>query len=113
MQAFQNPTLDLANAILDSMKVAEKVILETFQNPSLTHRSLLNEKDAVTNAKEQLLRARQTARDELQKISDCLDMDQRKSNGEVGFSPDFLNLCLFMISLLQVGHESCIGFVSC
>jgi hypothetical protein len=31
---FQNLTLDLAHALLDSMKASENVILETFQNIS-------------------------------------------------------------------------------
>jgi hypothetical protein len=104
IRAFQNPAIDLANAILDSMKASENIILETFQNPSMTRRSLSNEKDAVTAAKGELLRARRKTRNELRKISDGLDMEQRKSNGEVDFPSEFMNLCLFMISLLQVGH---------
>jgi hypothetical protein len=91
------------------MEAAQKVLLETFQNPSLTRRSLLNEKNAVTASKEQLLSARRTARNELGKMSDGLDMEQRKSNGDVGFPPEFMNLCLFMISLLQVRHVSPVG----
>jgi hypothetical protein len=86
------------------MKASENAILETFQNPSLTRRSLSYEKDAITTAKGELLRARRKTRYELRKISDGLDMEQRKSNGEIDFPSEFMNLCLFMISLLQVGH---------
>lgn len=103
ISAFRIPALGLGNALLVSMKVVEKVILETFHNTSMTQRSLQAEKAAVTAAKEQLLRVRERARSELRKISDGLDMEQRMSNGDVGFPPEFFNLCLFMISLLQVG----------
>lgn len=108
IRAFQIPALGLANAILGSMEATEKVILETFRNPSLTRRSLRNEKDAVADAKERLLDARRTARNELRKMSD-INIKQRKSNGEVGFPSEFMNLCLFMISLLQVGHGFPVG----
>lgn len=100
--AFRTPALDLGDALLVSMKTVEGVILETFQNTSLIWRSLQTERTAVTAAREQLLHAREKARNELRKISDGLDMEQRTSNGEVKFPPEFFNLCLFMISLLQV-----------
>jgi hypothetical protein len=108
VRAFQIPALDLASVILGSMEATEKVILETFRNPSLTRRSLRNEKDAVADAKERLLEAQRTARNELRKMSDS-NIEQRKSNGKVGFPPEFMSLCLFMISLLQVGHGSSVG----
>jgi|SRR5882762_4227858 len=81
IQAFQNPALDLATAILNSMEAAEKVISETLQSPNPTRRSFVNEKDAITDAKVRLLGARQTARHELRKISDNLDLEQRKFYG--------------------------------
>jgi hypothetical protein len=105
ISAFRTPALELGNALLVSMKASEKVILETFQNTSLTQRSLQAEKTEVTAAKELLLRAREKAQNELRKISDGLDMEQRTSNGDVGFPPEFFNLCLFMISLLQARLE--------
>lgn len=112
ISAFRTPALELGNSLLVSMKAAEKVILETFQNTSLTRRSLLAEKTAVIAAKELLLRAREKARNELRKISDGLDMEQRTSNGDVGFPPEFFNLCLFMISLLQVRLGFLFSFLS-
>lgn len=101
IQAFRVPALELGNAILTSMKAVERVIGATFDD-TRTRRSLREEKDAVVDAQEQLLCARQTARKELREISNGLDMEQRTSDGEVRFPPEFFNLCLFMISLLQV-----------
>jgi len=63
------------------MEAAEKVISETLQSPNPTRRSFVNEKDAITDAKVRLLGARQTARHELRKISDNLDLEQRKFYG--------------------------------
>lgn len=102
IRAIQLPALELGHAILSSMTAAREVIIETYQNPTLTRRSLRSEKESVSNAIKELLNARAMARIELRKISDGLDMEQRTSDGHVGFPPEFFNLCLFMISLLQV-----------
>lgn len=103
--AFYDPALNLGNAILVSMKVVETVVLEIFQHSAIQRPAFHSEKEAISSAKMQLLRTEYTARDDLRKICDELDMKQRTSNGEIRFPPKIFDFCLFMISLLQASRK--------
>lgn len=101
VDAFQAPALELGHAILTSMEATRKVILEVYHHTKWSKSSLLAEKDAVHIAKEKLLSARNKARSDLRQISNDY-MHYRAPSNAAESSPAFLNMCLFIISLLQV-----------
>lgn len=102
ISAFKNSATGLGNAILLSISATQQVVTETFKRTSSARISLAPEKYAVSTAQELLLSAQRAAREQLRKSSDSLDLDQRSSEGRCGFPPEFFNLCLFIVSLLQV-----------
>lgn len=107
IKAFHDPALDLGIAVLDGMEFIEKVILMTFRDRKVTKYALQAEKDAVTQIKIRLLETMDAARDELRQVCDELDAEQRAFTGKFVLPPKIFDLCLFMISLLQVSRPYC------
>jgi hypothetical protein len=101
IHAFHGPILELGTANLYSMIAVEKVVLACFQHMS-SPRPLQCEKDALATARLRLMDALVTARDGLRNICDAIDMQQRASDGEIGFPQQVFDFCLFTISLSQV-----------
>ncbi|KAJ8515521.1 hypothetical protein ONZ45_g7066 [Pleurotus djamor] len=106
IQAFRGPASELGDAILVAIKACEHSVSACFESTRFTSsRSLVNEKSQLQEASNRLQKAILTARGELKDFTDDLDLQQRSSDGELGFTQKTFNLCLFMISLLQMAHE--------
>lgn len=100
VDAFRSPAQELGQAILDSLKAIEDIILVCYKRTAIP--SLQSNKQALATAKVRLSTNLTTSRDELRRICDDLDMQQRVFDGQIGFPQKISDLCLFMISLLQV-----------
>lgn len=98
---FDINVMSLGNIILESMDLIKLVVLSCFEHiyPSP---SLESEKVAVFTAQTRLTISSECTRNELSKFCDELDIQQRTSNGNIRFPQDTFDVCLFMISLLQV-----------
>ncbi|KII88794.1 hypothetical protein PLICRDRAFT_42030 [Plicaturopsis crispa FD-325 SS-3] len=101
---FHPPAVELGGAILASLKAVERIVDACFQK-AVIRRSIQVERQDMEAAKDQLVRAGNDAREALRRISDDLDLQQRAIDGEVAFPPEIFDLCLFMVSLLQMAHE--------
>ncbi|KDQ59407.1 hypothetical protein JAAARDRAFT_32964 [Jaapia argillacea MUCL 33604] len=107
LSAFQGPVLDLGHALLLSMNAVERVVLIAFDGPG-THKSSIGaEAKGLQIAGQELLIACNSARLQLQKISDEFDIEQRTSS-DADHTPqgEFFDLCLFMISMIQMAHDT-------
>lgn len=100
VDALRAPALELGHAISASMKATQKIIAEVYHRTKWTKSSLLAEKDAVRVAQDHLISASQKARSDLRQIADDYMQHRAPSNTDES-SPAFLNMCLFIISLLQ------------
>lgn len=101
--AFANSARNLGAAVLMSMKATENVVRKSFGNSSLRHRICLqHEQEAILDARKILMETTKVAQATLQTITNDVDLEQRTSGGEVGFPPHMFDMCLFMITLLQV-----------
>ncbi|TFK55317.1 hypothetical protein OE88DRAFT_1780799 [Heliocybe sulcata] len=105
LDAFKDPILDLGHALLMSMKAVEHLILLGFGHPETADPSGLLQHMSVAAAAQQLLEKRDALRNQLQAISDEVDLEQRTAEHRTPLSRDFFDLCLFVISLLQMAHE--------
>ncbi|KAL0947218.1 hypothetical protein HGRIS_013335 [Hohenbuehelia grisea] len=101
---FKDPAMQLGNAVLASMKAVEAVVSRSFDH-SLVSRPLDAERAALEDCIARLHKASVAAREELRSFCDDLDMRQRAADGAVGFPQEVFEICLFMISLLQMAHE--------
>ncbi|KAI0060839.1 hypothetical protein BV25DRAFT_1827399 [Artomyces pyxidatus] len=103
VDAFKGPVLELGHAILASMKAVEASINVVFS----VHRAWQapHVQNTVPHAAQQLLLARDAAREQLRIMFDELDMGQRASSSDFRLSRDLSDYCLFTISLLQMAHE--------
>lgn len=100
IDAFRDPAFELGHAILEAMRAVEKAILGCFVH-EIFPRPLHSEKAALLAAKVRLATALAAVRIELKKV--CSEMDLSSPDGLIEFPRNIFDLCLFMISLLQVG----------
>lgn len=97
---FRQPATDLGHAILDSISLVRSVVLKCYDAPAPV--AMLDD-STINRAKDQLTESVQRARAALEKFCDDLDKERRISSDESSdLPPRAFNLCLFMISLLQV-----------
>ncbi|TFK72565.1 hypothetical protein BDN72DRAFT_836131 [Pluteus cervinus] len=101
VQTFHDPAFELGHAILDSMRAVEKVVLGCFVH-TIFPRSVESEKAALFAAKRRLAAALSTVRLELKKFCDEWDT---AADSPVDVPRNIFDLCLFMISLLQMARE--------
>ncbi|KAJ3915272.1 hypothetical protein F5877DRAFT_81995 [Lentinula edodes] len=101
---FRQPATDLGHAILDSISLVRSVVLKCYDAPAPV--AMLDD-STINLAKDQLTESVQRARAELEKFCDDLDKERRISSDESSdLPPRAFNLCLFMISLLQMAEEA-------
>ncbi|KAF8652680.1 hypothetical protein AX16_004186 [Volvariella volvacea WC 439] len=100
IRAFHNPAFQLGHAILDSMRIVQKIVLSCFVH-TLFPQTLQSEKAALDTTKQRLTAALTAVRLELKRFCDDLDADQPSPT----LPRNIFDLCLFMISLLQMARE--------
>lgn len=100
-QSFDNSAVALGNAIIESLSVIEKIVLACFERvypPS----PLQAEKAALLSAQNRLEDTLEKTRNELMNFCDELDRQHRTLGGDSAFPQKIFDLCLFVISLVQV-----------
>ncbi|KAF9489836.1 hypothetical protein BDN71DRAFT_1455486 [Pleurotus eryngii] len=102
--AFRVPAYELGHAVLTSMRVVERTVLTCYEL-NIMPRQRDEAKGNLDEALNSLYKAAVVARDVLKSFTDGLDMQQRAEDGAIGFPQKSFDLCLFMISLLQMAHE--------
>lgn len=101
--AFKEPAQDLGNALVTAMDVVEQSVLLAYQHSSLIKPVQVYEKSAIEVARRDLNHAQDTMRKRLRAITDDIDVQQRMScESEVALTRELFDLCLLMVSLLQV-----------
>ncbi|KXN87739.1 hypothetical protein AN958_08215 [Leucoagaricus sp. SymC.cos] len=98
--AFRSPALDLGVALLESMRVIEEQILTCYNASSLSPVS--ESKSDIVEFQTRLVEAVNIARRHLEKISDHLDAQKRKSSGDVRLPHKVFDSCACMIFLLEI-----------
>ncbi|TFK42866.1 hypothetical protein BDQ12DRAFT_644760 [Crucibulum laeve] len=101
LPALHAPALRLGNAILGAMQIVESVILACYDRPTST----CSQMGPFIDVKIRLSEAVCGAREELERMCNQLDMQQRSSNGRVGFPEEVIDTCSCMISLIQIAYE--------
>ncbi|KAG5221512.1 Class myosin [Salix suchowensis] len=102
--AFRVPAYELGHAVLTSMRVVERTVLTCYEL-NIMPRQRDEAKGNLDEALNSLYKAAVVARDVLKSFTDGLDMQQRAEDGAIGFPQKSFDLCLFMISLLQVSPQ--------
>ncbi|KAJ3567123.1 hypothetical protein NP233_g6565 [Leucocoprinus birnbaumii] len=103
VSAFRQPALDLGAVLLESMEVIEEQIIACYNASAFS-----NTPETTTNLLEfqaRLVEAVNLARRHLEKISDQLDLQKRKSSGDVRLPRKVGDACSCMIFLLQMAQE--------
>ncbi|KAJ4483288.1 hypothetical protein J3R30DRAFT_3447405 [Lentinula aciculospora] len=104
MGSFHQPATDLGHAILDSISLIRSVVLKCYDVSSTPFEKL--DASTISRTRNQLIDSVHRARNELEKFCDDLDKEQRMSEEESSnLPPRAFNLCLYMISLLQMAEE--------
>jgi predicted nucleic-acid-binding protein len=109
VKIFQPLAIELGEALVLSMSAVENIIFLAFQK-SATRQDLTSDLLTLVKANDRLVEARDAAREALQRFSDESDMEQRQAIDQRDldsalFSPETFDLCLFIISLIQVCHQ--------
>ena len=103
--------LSLGHAIVGAMKAVELLIVVTFdQDKGVAHKSAHGEaypksgsvKYALRVAEQTLIRSRNEAREQLGRIFDEMDLEQRELGRHAAVPTQVLDGSLVMIALLQV-----------
>jgi hypothetical protein len=103
LSAFREPAKALGNAIAVAMKTVEDAVLAGYQNSSLIRPATAYEASRVESVGHDLEKAQQALQHQLAIISDRIDLDQRMvEHSPVDLSRELFDMCLFMVSLLQV-----------
>lgn len=103
VSAFRQPALDLGAVLLESMKVIEEQIVFCYNASTLSH--VPETSTDLTAFQNRLVEAVNIARSHLEKISDHLDLQKRKSSGDVRLPTKVFDACACMIFLLQMAQE--------
>ncbi|KAF8892705.1 hypothetical protein BD779DRAFT_1436676 [Infundibulicybe gibba] len=103
MRKFQEPGEELGQAIIDSISILEQLVSTSFDN-HFRPLPLEAELRSLAKARTRLTTALDQARVELNKI--CDDLLRSPTHEDIQFPQKVFNLCLFMISLLQMAQET-------
>ncbi|KAL1705659.1 hypothetical protein EV121DRAFT_279390 [Schizophyllum commune] len=105
LQSFRDPALELGGALLESLEAVKRVIGLCYDH-ALKPVTLDQEKIQLHNCNERLNVAIVAARNKLKDICDELGIQRTATlDGHFGLSQEVYDLCLFMISLLQMAHS--------
>lgn len=101
--AFKSSANELGGAIMDAMLVVQEAVLTGYEHSSLIRRRTAPAIQSVEAAQQRLHEARRSVKERLRVTADAIDLHQRAAEGDgLELSKDLFDVCLFMVSLLQV-----------
>ncbi|KAF8061449.1 hypothetical protein FPV67DRAFT_1703736 [Lyophyllum atratum] len=103
IKAFYSPALELGCAILDSMSAIEQIVLACF-GQSVSLACTRTQEHNLFMARKRLSAALIRARAELRAVCDMAEFGLQSSEGDVDLPLKVLDMCSFMISLLQMAQ---------
>ena len=98
--SFAGHTQELADSIVESIKVIQTVVLACYRQ--VFYSSLHAEKGSLFTSQNRLVAALESTRHELKTFCEELNTTQHHVNGQLGFPQKVFDSCLFTVSLLQV-----------
>jgi hypothetical protein len=108
-QAFEPLVLKLGGILTHSMNAVESAISETFLRKSFSRIDVTSNKLALLDLDDQLEQAKKATKEALQHLSDQFDIENHQNIGDsltdlepIAFTPETFDLCLFVISLIEV-----------
>ncbi|KAJ3777872.1 hypothetical protein FB446DRAFT_77222 [Lentinula raphanica] len=107
--SFYQPTTDMGHAILDSISLIRAVVIKCYDVSPSTPQCIKLDPFTISQTKDHLTESVHNVRAALAKFCDDLDLKEQRISAEsrsVGLPANAFNLCLYMISLLQMAEEA-------
>lgn len=103
MAALKNSADELGGAILDAMKTVQEVVLAGYKHSSLIQSRTAYDQASVENMQQRLEHCHHAVQGRLCAMADAVYLNQRiVDDSKIELSRDLFDVCLFMVSLLQV-----------